>query len=239
MKSIRRFLDPSLRWAWGFVACAAFGAERNPAVPVVIAPSPGAAVSAAEKPGPATAAQDSRPARLSAGLDEILRLHQAGVEESVVLAFIQNSPIAYYPTAQEVVTLRDRGITAPVLTALLQHGAEVRLRNAAAIASSPTAPAATTPPPVPEPVRVASAAPVVYETRSPAVIYSSYPSYSYSFGGGYSPYYYSSCYSRGSYGYFGGFFPGISVGLGFGGRFGGHSGGHVSTIHGSFHGGRH
>ena len=166
------------------------------------------------------------------------------MDESVVLAFIQSSPIAYYPTAQEILVLRERGISAPVLEALLQHGAEVRQRTAAA-AATPATPQVGNPASVPEPVRVYSG-PANYEASSPTVIYPGYPSYSYS--SYYYPYYYSRysyCYPR-SYGYYGGGYPGISVGIGFGfggrygGYYGGHYGGHASTVHvsggGGFHG---
>jgi hypothetical protein len=253
MNNIRRFLDPSLRCALSFAACAVAAAQQNSPVPVVTAPPPAEATLAVTVTDNAVVTPIAKPVRLSAGLDEILRLNKAGVEEGVVLAFIQTSPIAYYPTAQEIVILRERGITAPVLTALLQHGAEVRQHNATANANAAAAaPAATAPPPVPEPTPVNP--PAVYAASSPTVIYTGYPSYDYGYGGYYGYYPgYASYYGRGGYGYYGGYFPGISVGIGFGGHYGGHYGGyygshygghfggHVSTIHasGGFHASHH
>ncbi len=222
MKNNRRLLDVPLFCLLGLTCCAALAAaERNAGVPVVYAAPPDATTAIDPKAVPPT--HNDKPVRLSAGLDEILKLNKSGVEESVILAFIESSPIAYYATADEIVTLRERGLSAPVLAALLRHGTEVRQREAAARAveiNSAPAPEATStvnPPPVPEPVRVDSEA-TVYSAHSPAAIYSGYP--------GYYPY-----YPR----YSGWWYPSFSLGIGFGG-YGGHHGG---TVHSSvgFHGG--
>lgn len=221
--------------------------NASPAVPVFAAPPQAAAgkgqpVPAAGSTDAVKASQVPKAPRLSSGLDEIVRLSKAGVEEGVILAFIQNSPVAYRPSAQEILALRESGISSPILTAVLQHGAELRQRTAEAPPQpAAPAPAGANPPAVPEPTRVQPSTvyygdPAAYSVTSPTVVYASSPGYSYGYGGYYYPRY-SSCYS--GVGFYGGFFPGISVGFGFGGRSGGHYGGHVSTVRGGFRGGFH
>ncbi|MEY2410541.1 MAG: hypothetical protein QOF48_3211 [Verrucomicrobiota bacterium] len=215
------------------------GAEpADTGVPVFVAPP------SAENAPKAAAVENQNGAgavagevRLSAGLDEIVRLNKAGVEESVILAFIQASPISYHPTAREILLLREKGISSAVLTTMLRHVGEVR----PAVQAPPpqTTPAA---PPVPEPVRVQSTAvyynePVVY-SPSPAVVYAPYPYYGYGYGYGYGYPRYSSCYSGSAF--YGGFFPGVSLRFGFGGgHSSAHFGSHVSSFSGGFRGGFH
>jgi hypothetical protein len=178
----------------------------------------------------------TKPTGLSAGLDDIVKLVGAGIEEPVILAFIQNSPVAYRPSAQEIIKLRELGVSGSIISALLRRGDEVRQR--AAERQKETRPAAPAPatndqhqpaPPtasVPQSTsvyHVPSTYPVVY----PRVVYTTgYPTYAYpnyGHGGCYYPRYYSSCYPRVSY--YGGFYPRLSFGLHFGGGHFGYHGG--------------
>jgi hypothetical protein len=183
-----------------------------------------------------------KPVRFSAGLDDIVKLAKSGVDEAVILAFVQSSPVAYHPSAQEILKLRELGISSSIISALLRRGSEVRDRTAQAQkeASAATiqsaAPAAVS---TPQPAAATSSAyppsatyyaPSSYPVTYPSVVYT-YPSYPYAvpsygyygYGGCYYPRNYS-CYSGA--GFYGGFYPGVSVGLNFGGvRFSGHYGG--------------
>ena len=168
-----------------------------------------------------------RSARLSAGLDDIVKLAKAKVEESIILAFVQNSPVAYNPNAQEIIKLRELGISSEVITALIRRGDEVRKRSAdmAKQTRSADPPPATNDPPsasVPSTVQPT----VVYSAASPASVYT-YPSYTYVPSYRYYPGY--SCYPGGLYygGYYGGYYPRLSFGVHFGGAyFRGHHGFH-------------
>src|SRR5690349_23913031 len=62
-------------------------------------------------PVPAPAPKANSGPRFSAGLDDVVKLTKAGVEESVILAFVQSSTIAYRPNAQEIVRLRELGVS--------------------------------------------------------------------------------------------------------------------------------
>lgn len=201
------------------------------------------------------AKQNTKAIRLSAGLDDVVKLHKAGVDETVILAFIENSSVAYHPSAQEIIKLRELGISSPIITTLLRRGDEVRQRAAQVRKESlvqspqPAAPAATasTQPTAPAVSAIQPAsvyyAPSAYPVSSPTVVYATYPAPyavgSYAYGGcyyprhytyypsyySYRPHYYSSCYPRVSH--YSSFYPRVSFGVSFGGgRFGGfHRGG--------------
>jgi len=65
-------------------------------------------------------------AKLSSGLQDIVRLVRSGASNEVVLSFIENSPIAYFPGAEDVIRLHELGVPAPVIIAILRHGSQVR-----------------------------------------------------------------------------------------------------------------
>ncbi len=54
----------------------------------------------------------------------------AKVDAQVILAYIQNSPIAYDPDAATLILLRDRGASTEILLALMHHGQDLRSRSA-------------------------------------------------------------------------------------------------------------
>ena len=66
----------------------------------------------------------------SPGLQEVIQLCRANVEESVVLAYIERSPIAYNPSVEEILYLNDIGISPQVVAALLNHGRELETQAA-------------------------------------------------------------------------------------------------------------
>ncbi|MBU6400455.1 MAG: hypothetical protein KGS61_09070, partial [Verrucomicrobia bacterium] len=76
---------------------------------------------------------------VSAGLAEVVKLAQAGVEPDVLLAYVQNSPVAYNPTAEDLVYLHDVGIGPAVITAMIDHGKQVRDQAAQAMATASVA----------------------------------------------------------------------------------------------------
>jgi hypothetical protein len=69
-----------------------------------------------EAPEPSTA--PALPPNLSPGLDEIVRLARAHVEEGVLLAFVRNSGRVYNPTSDEIIYLTDSGVSQQVIAAL-------------------------------------------------------------------------------------------------------------------------
>jgi len=76
-----------------------------------------------------SAAADRASEKISPLTAEIIKLMDAKVGPAVVKAFIQNAPMAYNPSATELITLQERGAGTDILIALLQHGAEVMART--------------------------------------------------------------------------------------------------------------
>src|SRR3989442_15353653 len=61
---------------------------------------------------------------ISPSVAEVVRLAESGVGEDVILAFIQNSKSTYNLSADDVLYLKDVGLTSPVITAMLNHDKE-------------------------------------------------------------------------------------------------------------------
>jgi hypothetical protein len=143
--------------------------------------------------------------KLSAGISEIVKMVKSDADSSVIQAYIENSPIAFYPSAEEIIYLHQLGTPPPIVSALIRHGGELRARaaqaykenqNANAQPSSPTivAPAATYSGPTQAPSSIAAYNGYPdYGYNYPAYSYSGYPAYSYSY---WSPFYFAYSYPR-------------------------------------------
>jgi hypothetical protein len=89
-------------------------------------------------------------ANISPSAAEVVRLASSGVGQDVVLAYVQNSKSQFNLSADDVLYLRDVGVTQPVITAMLNHDSALRAQEP----QSPPAqyaPAATEPAPAPAP----------------------------------------------------------------------------------------
>jgi hypothetical protein len=98
----------------------------------------------------APTAQAAPAARYSSSVADIVKLVDAKVDAEVIKTYVRNSPTAYNPSAMEIIALKDRGVGSEILTAMLQHGAEVRAQSVqaaqmaqSAAASQPNPGAAT------------------------------------------------------------------------------------------------
>ena len=97
-----------------------------------------------EKPAPAgqplPAEQPTPPdVRLSLPLTEIVKLAQAGVDDSVMLAYITNSAYTFNLGSDQIIYLNDLGVSSEVITALIQHDQDLS-RTGAGLAPAPTTP---------------------------------------------------------------------------------------------------
>jgi hypothetical protein len=125
------------KWV-GLVTALAFpllcGYGQTPEAPVPGAPEP---------------AQAGVPANLSPGAAEVVRLAGAGVGDDVVLAYIQNSQAPFSLSADDVLYLKDIGLSPQVTSAMLTHDTTLRnqAQQYAPAATAPAAPAAAAPPP--------------------------------------------------------------------------------------------
>src|SRR5262245_38810617 len=91
---------------------------------------PGVAAYSSAAPAPMTTVH-------SAGVDDILKMVDAKVDSSVVKEFIHNSPVAYNPTAQEIISLKQKGVSDEVVAAMLARGGELRNQMRAAVRAVP------------------------------------------------------------------------------------------------------
>jgi hypothetical protein len=177
----------------------------------------------------ASASQTS-PVQLSSGAAEVLKLARAQVNDDTIVAFVGSSKRTYNLSANEIVYLREQGVTDRVLTAMLDQRRTVPETSVAATAPQPDNPVAASaqyaPTVAQPPTAYVQTAPVYV---SPPPVYA-YPAPAYAYYDSY-PYYYG--------GYWGIPFPGVVLNFGFGGRF--HGGGfRGGGFHGGgFHGGGH
>ncbi|HEX3857217.1 MAG TPA: hypothetical protein VHY30_07975 [Verrucomicrobiae bacterium] len=152
--------------------------------------------------------------QLAYGVPQILQLAQAKVSDDTIIAYIRNSGNSYGLDANQIIYLRQQGISDNVINFML---------NQPKVASAPTQPATqpdnssvaqTSTTYAPPPTYVQSAPPsTVYVIPNTQAYYNNYYA---------QPYYYP---------YYGWSYPAVSLSFGFGGRWGGgfHGGG--------FHGG--
>ncbi len=136
------------------------------AVPVSVAPPPVSEPAIVARPDPTAA-------NVSAPVAEIARLHLSGLDETVVKAFVEKSTNAVSPSADELIYLKDIGVSPRVITALIQQTARTRDQDAALRASQPApapAPAAPAAPPQPNVTIIAANAnpPVAQPAVQPA-----------------------------------------------------------------------
>jgi hypothetical protein len=134
-------------------------------------------------PGAPGQAQPAVPVSLSSGAAEVVRLAGSGVGDDVVIAYIQNSQVPFNLSADDVLYLKDIGLSAEVTSAMLTHDGTLRgqppqyapAAPGAPAPVAPTTPAPTVPPggapltydwqPAPAP---ASAPPPAYVSTAPA-----------------------------------------------------------------------
>src|SRR5438128_2436929 len=63
--------------------------------------------------------------KLSAGIGAIVKMVRADTDPAVIQTHIENSPIAYYPSAEEIIYLHQLGTPPTIVSALIRHGGEL------------------------------------------------------------------------------------------------------------------
>jgi len=216
----------------GAICCIPFayalGADTNSAPAdvatptVVTTPAPSASVSSSAEKADST--------KLPYGVADVVKLSRSQVSEDVIVSYVQNSGTAYSLGSDDIVRLRNEGVSDLVINTMLdQHKKAV---DAAQIAAAPAAPVYSdnsASPAVSEtqPAQNSAPGPVVEGPLTPpasstyVIPYppatAAYYGYPYDYYP-YYPYYYG--------GYYGG--PVVSFRFGFGG---GHGGGHGHFHH--------
>ncbi|MBE0541440.1 MAG: hypothetical protein IH623_08650 [Verrucomicrobia bacterium] len=142
-----------------------------------------ASVAAQEAGTPASVPGAAAPTQLNQGAADILKLVRAKIHDDVTEAFIRNGDRHYSLTANEIVFLRQEGVSDRVLTAMLnqqpQTGAALLLQEAApTTVFSDSAPQYDTPPPTTTVFETAPAS-TVYVVPSTPTYYSFYDPWPY------------------------------------------------------------
>ncbi len=167
-------------------------------------------------------AQDSSTAsapKISYGVAQILKLEQAKVGDSVIINYVQNSGMTYDLKADEIVYLKQQGVSDGVLNAMMNQRPPVAGPSAPATASSaPASPSAASYSANSGQATTASAPPMTYIQQQPAQ-----PSTVYVVPSPQAYYYPAPAY----YPYYGGssYWPPISLSFAWGSYGGGHGGG--------------
>ena len=163
-------------------------------------------------------------ASLPYGAQQVLRLQQAQVGEETIIAYIKNNPLYYALDANQIIYLRQQGISNAIITTMLNQPKTPPVSEASTPAQ-PSAPAPAAPAPAPAPVTTVVSPTVTYLQSVPSPVYY------------YQPYYYPSYPSYGIY-------PALSLsfawGSGYhGGGYGGWHGGYYGGYHGGYGGWHH
>jgi hypothetical protein len=182
------------------------------------------------------------PVKLPYGVDDVLKLSRAQISEDVVLNYIHNSGTVYNLEPNDIVYLRNQGVSDRVINAMMDQRTLTTVMAAQAVQPAPTpvaptpdanaAAAAQYPQPAPTYVQAptdtqpASAPSSMYVIQYPAATTAYYGSYApygaYGYYGYYGPYYYP------YYPYYRGYC-GPVVSFGFHGGHGWSHGGHWSS----------
>src|SRR6185295_1885005 len=145
------------------------------------------------EPYPRYRIREVRPAGLSN--EEIVRMSKAGISETIILERIKTDGIVARPSSDQIVALKNEGLSEPVLAAML----DARVEPAERVVESVYYP---------------------YDYYSPYSYGYPYYGYPYSYGyWGYYPYgygygWYSSAWRHGCYSHYGGTYPGYSYSVG-------------------------
>ena len=126
-------------------------------------------------------AEPALPADLPPGLSQIIKLAQAQVDESVILAYVKNSGQVFSLTADEILYLSDLGLSQDVIGALVRAAppAAIPPVSRETAAARPSAPVPGTPPPaasLPEPD---SNAGIFYNDLAPYGTWAEQPGYGF------------------------------------------------------------
>lgn len=117
--------------------------------------------------------------RVSRALGDVIQLAQSGVEETIILTYVTNSPAAFLLGAEEIVYLKDLGVPSSVITSMMQRDQALKhqwgvaglpttapiVTNEEPVAVAPTY--ANQPAPVAEPQPVEVSNEYFYDTLSP------------------------------------------------------------------------
>jgi hypothetical protein len=180
-------------------------------------------VAGAQNSVPNQASATPAPA-LPSGVSEVMKMFKGGISADIMVSYINNSPLSFYLSADNLIALQQEGLPTPVLMAMMRRYGELqRQTGVAAGAPAQVQAQAAAPQYAGAPVQAPAQAPAPqYYSYAPAPPPVSYPYVAAPSYPAYGPYYYDPVYYP--WYPFGG--PVVfDFGFGHFGRFGGHWGG--------------
>ncbi|MGD0412460.1 MAG: hypothetical protein ABSC18_12260 [Verrucomicrobiota bacterium] len=136
---------------------------------------------------------------LPSGVSEVTKMFKGGISADIMVSYINNSPLSFYLSADNLIALQQEGVPTPVLTAMMRRYGELQRQTGMAAGAPIQVPAQAAAPQY-------AGAPVQVPAQAPAPQYYSYDSYapapppaSYSYVAApsypvYGPYYYDPFY---------------------------------------------
>src|SRR4051812_37171317 len=118
VRSDYKFMKQKKIWCLGLIAVMSFPVISSHSQPLPAEP--------VAQPAVSTDA-GTTPVNLSPAAAEVVRLSGSGVSEDVVAAYIQGSQSSFNLSADDILYLKDVGLSSPVVTAMLTH--DTALRN--------------------------------------------------------------------------------------------------------------
>lgn len=119
--------------------------------PVTLAASTSSTATNQVEAAEGTARVPLQPPPLSAGVAEIVELAQKGVGDEVLIEYVRKSSVAFDLTTDEILYLKDIGVSEEILAEMLRHGRAIAVQaEKPQSAPTPAAPVESAPAPAPE-----------------------------------------------------------------------------------------
>jgi hypothetical protein len=183
----------------------------------------------AAAPAFAAEAVETQPANVLPWISDVVKMNDAGVPPDLLANYVKNSPARSSLSADDIIYLKNHGVSTPIITAMIEHGA---MAPSAYVAQAPQ----------PAPVYAQPQPQMVYQQpaadQQPVTVYNDYGDYSYpQYDYPYYPYYYGYNYPTWYFPYY--YTYGFAGRVGFRGGFRGNFGriGRAGFPGVGFHGG--
>ncbi len=187
------------------------------------------------------------PATLPSGVSEVMKMYKGGIPADIMISYINTSPLVFYLSADNIISLQQQGLPLPVINAMINRYGQSQRQNSMMAGAGQTQQPQYAAPQVQVPAQAPPPQYYSYDSSQAAVVAPQpvYPAY--------DPYYYDPVYYDYYPGYWGwpvgigfGYYGGFGRGYGYGGfGHGGFGGGHVGGgfggghVGGGFGGGGH
>jgi hypothetical protein len=87
-----------------------------------------------------------RPGNLASGAKAVMKMYKSGVAADIVAGYVNNSPLSFYLTADDIIFFQQEGVPSDIVRAMIHRYAEMQQQTGSAMAANASVPA-----PVPSP----------------------------------------------------------------------------------------